>query len=187
MVESGSTYYLQEALAMLISKNLTAALNEQIGYEFFTSMQYTAIACYFGAEALPELAKHFTLQAEEERVHALKLVNYVVDSGGKMIIPTIPSPQSDFKTAEEAWPLIQERGVKVLLTDLHFAGMKGGELIARVQDAVPTAAVFAMTGYHAAAAEVKDRLDHIFYKPFFPSQVAAHVHLALLGQRYRGQ
>ncbi|MHC4887374.1 MAG: response regulator [Planctomycetota bacterium] len=91
------------------------------------------------------------------------------------------------KTAEEAWSLIQERGVRVLLTDLHFAGMKGGELIARVLESVPTAAIFAMTGYHAAAAEVKDHLKHIFYKPFFPSQVAAHVHLSLLGQRYHGK
>jgi len=98
---------------MLISKNLTRALNEQIGYEFFTSMQYTAIACYFGAEALPELAKHFTLQAEEERVHALKLVNYVVDSGGKMVIPEIPSPKSEFKTAEEACKLALDSELEV--------------------------------------------------------------------------
>ncbi len=90
---------------MMISENMTSALNEQIGYEFFTSMQYTAIACHFGAEALPELAKHFSMQADEERVHALKLVNYVVDSGGKMVIPEIPSPRNDFATAEEACQL----------------------------------------------------------------------------------
>jgi ferritin len=89
-------------VTMLISANLTKAINAQIGYEFFTSMQYTAIAAYFGGEALPELSRHFVLQAEEERTHALKLVNYVVDSGGKMEIPVIESPKSEFGTAEEA-------------------------------------------------------------------------------------
>ncbi len=98
---------------MMISKNLSRALNEQIGYEFFTSMQYTAIACYFGAEALPELAKHFSLQADEERFHALKLVNYVVDSGGKMVIPEIPSPESAFNTAEEACKLALDSEISV--------------------------------------------------------------------------
>ena len=87
---------------MLISASLTKAINKQIGYEFFTSMQYTAIAAYFGSEALPELARHFALQAEEERSHALKLVSYVIDSGGKMEIPAIDSPQAGFSNAEEA-------------------------------------------------------------------------------------
>jgi ferritin len=32
----------------------------------------------------------------------MKFVNYVVDAGGKVVIPTVPAPQSEFKTADEA-------------------------------------------------------------------------------------
>jgi len=87
---------------MLISDPMTAALNEQIGNEFSASLQYSAISAYFAAESLPELSKKFTLQATEERDHALKLVDYVVDSGGLVVFPSVPAPRSEFGSAEEA-------------------------------------------------------------------------------------
>ncbi len=98
---------------MLISPQLAKAINKQIGYEFFTSLQYTAIAAYFGGEALPELSRHFSTQADEERSHALKLVNYVVDSGGKLEIPPIDSPEGEFATAEEACKLALDSELSV--------------------------------------------------------------------------
>ena len=35
------------------------ALNEQIGYEFAASQQYIAIAAFYDAQTLPQLAAHF--------------------------------------------------------------------------------------------------------------------------------
>ena len=67
---------------MLISDKMVAAINKQIGNEFGAFLQYVAIAAYFGNESLPELAKHFNQQAMEERQHAMKFVNYVLDAGG---------------------------------------------------------------------------------------------------------
>ena len=87
---------------MLISDPMNAALNAQIGHEFGASLQYVAIAAYFDRDNLPELAAHFYRQADEEWMHAMKFVNYAVDTGGKVVIPTIPAPQSEFKTADEA-------------------------------------------------------------------------------------
>lgn len=87
---------------MLISDKMTAALTEQIGNEFAASLQYSAIAAYFAAESLPELSGKFMAQATEERDHALKLVDYVVDSGGHVEFPSVPGPRSTFGSAEEA-------------------------------------------------------------------------------------
>ena len=87
---------------MLISNPMNAALNEQIGYEFNASLQYVAIAAHFDAESLPELARYYYRQAEEERDHAMRIVKYVVDAGGAVEIPQIPQPQSRFHTTEEA-------------------------------------------------------------------------------------
>jgi ferritin len=87
---------------MLISNQMTAALNEQIGYELGASLQYVALAAHFDSESLPELARHYYHQAEEERAHAMRIVKYIVDAGGRVQVPTIPAPQSQFGTTEEA-------------------------------------------------------------------------------------
>ncbi len=85
---------------MLTSQKIIDAVNEQIGYEFSASLQYYAIAAHFAAEALPQLSQHFFKQAEEEKGHALRFMKYVVDAGGRVVIPTIQAPQSHFKDAE---------------------------------------------------------------------------------------
>jgi len=85
---------------MLTSQKIIDAINEQIGYEFSASLQYYAIAAHFAAEALPQLSQHFFKQAEEEKGHALRFMKYIVDAGGRVVIPTIQAPQSNFKDAE---------------------------------------------------------------------------------------
>jgi ferritin len=87
---------------MLISQAMNAALNEQVGNEFGAALQYVAIASYFAHEGLPELARHFYKQAEEEREHAMRFVHYIVDAGGAVRIPAIAAPKADFRSAEEA-------------------------------------------------------------------------------------
>jgi ferritin len=98
---------------MLTSKKIIAAINEQIGFEFNASLQYYAIAAHFAAEALPQLSQHFFQQAEEEKGHALRFIKYVVDTGGRVVIPAIDAPQSAFKTPEKAIKLSLDQEVKV--------------------------------------------------------------------------
>ena len=74
---------------MMISKNMNAAINEQIGYEFGASLQYVAIGSHFIGESLHALAAHFYRQAEEERAHAMRFVKYllkVVQLAGKNLL-----------------------------------------------------------------------------------------------------
>ncbi|HSK08903.1 MAG TPA: ferritin [Vicinamibacterales bacterium] len=87
---------------MLISQELTAAFNEEIGRELFASNQYTNIACYFESMALRKLAALFHKQADEERMHALKFVKYLNDVGASVALPAIQAPQPTFKSVEEA-------------------------------------------------------------------------------------
>ncbi len=87
---------------MLISQTLATALNKQIGHEFGASMQYVSIAAHFSQKGLTLLAKLFMTQAEEERQHAQKFVQYVLDTKAELRIPAIPAPKATFSTAEEA-------------------------------------------------------------------------------------
>ena len=81
---------------MMISKQLNAALNAQVGNELLASNQYVVIASYFDAEGLPMLAKHYFNQATEERDHAMRFVRLILDGGGELKIPAVPAPKSGY-------------------------------------------------------------------------------------------
>ena len=98
---------------MLTNQTVIDAINEQIGYEFSASLQYYAIAAHFAAEALPQLSAHFFKQAEEEKGHALRFLKYIVDAGGRVVIPAIEAPRSTFKAAEDAVKLSLDQEVQV--------------------------------------------------------------------------
>ena len=87
---------------MLISKELEASMNEQIGREFGASLQYVNIATYFDSDSLPELAAFFYRQADEEKMHAMKFAHYIVEAGGQVRIPDVAGPEHDFASAKEA-------------------------------------------------------------------------------------
>jgi ferritin len=87
---------------MLISKELENAINQQVGNEFGASLQYVSIAGYFENEDLEQLSAFFFRQSDEERMHAMKFVYYVLEAGGQVRVPAIPATRFDFKTAADA-------------------------------------------------------------------------------------
>lgn len=87
---------------VLISRELAKAFNEQIGHEFGASIQYVSIAAHFSQRQLKLLAKLFFDQADEEKAHALKFVQYLLDTKGELRIPAIPAPTPTFASAEDA-------------------------------------------------------------------------------------
>lgn len=106
---------------MLISEKLARALSAQVGNEFGASLQYVMLASYFEREALPVLAARFYQQADEERMHAMKIAHYVNAAGGTLEIQAIPKGQANFATAEEAvqlaldWELTVTRQINDLV------------------------------------------------------------------------
>jgi ferritin len=98
---------------VLLSKEISSRINEQIGHELMASIQYVSIATYFDTEGLPALGRHFYTQAQEERDHAMRFVKFMVDAGGQIEIPAIPATQSHFKSPEEAVQLSLDQELAV--------------------------------------------------------------------------
>jgi len=96
-----------------LNKKIEKALNDQIGLEFEASIKYESIAAYFTNEELPQLAKFFFRQSNEERTHADKLVKYVLDRDGQVRIPSIPAPPYQFASPYEAVKLALDGERKV--------------------------------------------------------------------------
>jgi ferritin len=107
------------------------ALNEQIGREFGASQQYVAIAVYYDAETLPQLAAHFYRQAVEERNHAMMIVQYLLDAGERVAIPGVGAPRSDFGDAADPVrvALDQERQVTEQIVALAGLAREEGDLV----------------------------------------------------------
>ena len=96
------------------------ALNSQIASEFAAAQQYVAIGAYYAAETYPRLAAFFYAQAEEEREHAMKMVNYLLDNDAQVDFGAIPAPQGGFADHVEPIRLAleQERRVTVQISSL---------------------------------------------------------------------
>lgn len=95
-------------------------LNEQIGHEFSAHQQYIAIATYYDALTMPQMAALFYKQAQEERDHAMMMVQYLLDSDQTPVIPAVPAPRFDFADVVEpvAAALAQEKRVTGQINDL---------------------------------------------------------------------
>jgi ferritin len=106
-------------------------LNAQIGREFGASQQYVAIAVYYDAETLPNLAAHFYRQAVEERNHALMIVQYLLDAGETVTIPGVEAPRTEFAdaVAPVALALEQERTVTDQIVALARLAREEGDLV----------------------------------------------------------
>jgi ferritin len=107
------------------------ALNDQIAYEFGASQQYVAIAVYYDAQTLPQLASHFYRQAVEGRNHAMMMVQYLLDADEAVVTPAVAAPQTAFDdiVAPVALALEQERRVTSQIQQLALVAREEGDLV----------------------------------------------------------
>jgi len=80
----------------MISKPMQSAINEQINKELYSSYLYLSMAAYFENTGLPGTAKWMYVQAGEEREHAMKLFEHLVDRGGKVNLTALAAPETDW-------------------------------------------------------------------------------------------
>ena len=80
----------------MLDPTLEDALNDQMGREFFSSYLYLAMAAHFDQGNLPGMAAWMRAQAEEEREHAMKFFDHVLDRGGSVRLAAIDAPPEKF-------------------------------------------------------------------------------------------
>ena len=71
-------------------------LNDQIKYEASASIQYLAMASWADVKGYSGVSEFFYAQSEEERLHMTKLVKFVNERGGEVIVPALDKPKGDF-------------------------------------------------------------------------------------------
>ena len=87
---------------MIISKKMNQTLNEQITLEFGASQAYLGMMCMFEGLGLQVLGKKFREQSDEEREHALKFVDYVLEVGGQVAVGALAAPKMSYDSVADA-------------------------------------------------------------------------------------
>ncbi|MCX8052524.1 MAG: ferritin [Armatimonadetes bacterium] len=86
---------------MLISQQMNDRLNDQINFEQYSSHTYLAMSAAFEKMGLKVFADYYRKHADEEREHAMKMFDYVVDAGGTVVIKAIDEPKGDWNSVEK--------------------------------------------------------------------------------------
>ena len=95
----------------MLSEKLVEVLNKQINYEFYSEHVYLAMSSYCAEQDLDGFANFFRVQAEEERFHAMKIFDYVIEMDERVRIASSPEPENDYENIMEVFmsALEQER------------------------------------------------------------------------------
>lgn len=84
-----------------MNKSIEKLLNDQIKYEASASMQYLAMASWADEAGYNGVSEFFYNQSEEERMHMTKLVKFVNERSGKVIVPALDKPKDSFNGLNE--------------------------------------------------------------------------------------
>lgn len=105
---------------MTMSDPLEQAFNDQIALEFASSHAYLQLAAFFADKSLTGFEAWMRAQAEEERQHALKFFDFVIDRGNRVTLAAVDAPGRPPSTALEAFEIAleHERRVTASIRDL---------------------------------------------------------------------
>ncbi len=106
----------------MIGKKMEQALNGQLNAEYYSSYLYLSMAAYFASIDLPGFANWMRVQVQEEKFHALKFYDYIIERGGRVILQPIEAPPGDWDSPLEAFEaaMTHEQKVTGLINDLVY-------------------------------------------------------------------
>jgi ferritin len=93
---------------MRLTQKVTDAINDQINMEFLSAYSYLAMAAWCERKSFRGSAAWLRAQSIEERGHAMRLFEFLVDRGATIELKAIPGQQTE-------WPSLQaifEQGLK---------------------------------------------------------------------------
>lgn len=112
-----------------MTKELHDAILEQITFEFYSSHVYLAMAAYCHKIDLDGFANFYKIQAEEERFHAMKFFNWLVEMDEDVEIQSFEMHDTDYKDIIDVFEtsLAHEKVVTSRIYNLMDIAIKDGE------------------------------------------------------------
>jgi ferritin len=82
----------------MIGKAMQDAMNDQINKELFSSYLYLSMAAYFENKNLMGFAHWMHVQEGEEREHAMKFYDFILERGGQVVLKAIDAPATTWNS-----------------------------------------------------------------------------------------
>ena len=105
----------------MVDKKVIELLNDQINKEFYSAYLYLDMANYYTDMHLDGYANYYTIQAQEERDHALLFMKYMQNNGLKVTLEAIGKPDKVYASVLD--PLLaaaeHERYVTSLINAIY--------------------------------------------------------------------
>jgi ferritin len=101
----------------MISEKMSEALNVQANRELYSSYLYLSMSYYFESINMKGFAHWMRLQASEELVHTMKMLDYVAGRGGRARMLAVEAPQLSWSSPLQAFQHVwdHERAVTSLI------------------------------------------------------------------------
>ena len=118
----------------MFSKNLEAAINDQIKHELYSAYFYLSMSAYAESNNMPGSAKWLAKQAAEEQEHALKFYSYIHDRGGKVTLQAIAQPPTEFTSLLDIFEQVKQHVAHVtsLIHRLYEMSVKENDYASQV-------------------------------------------------------
>jgi ferritin len=119
----------------MLKKKLEKALNNQINREFFSSYLYLAMAIYCESSDLPGFAQWLMAQSREEYDHAEKLIKFVQDRDGNVVLNKIENPTATFESVLDVFKKVfaHEQGVSQHINDIYALAIEEKDYASQVE------------------------------------------------------
>ena len=90
----------------MINQKIQDALNAQINLEQYSAQLYLAMSAHCESKSFRGFAHWLRVQAQEETAHAMKIVRFLLDRGGRLELKPIEAPPTDFGSVTQVFEKI---------------------------------------------------------------------------------
>lgn len=118
----------------MINAKVQEALNAQINKELYSAYLYLSMSAHFEAQSLPGFAKWTRMQADEEKEHALRIFDFIVERSGRVTLKAIDQPPSEWGSPLEVFEVVLEHEKKVTqsIHELYALAIKENDYATQV-------------------------------------------------------
>ena len=112
---------------MMLNDVMQEAINEQINNELFAMYSYLSMSAYCEHKQFRGCAHWMRMQSEEEKVHAMRLYDFLIARQGRVKLRPIAEPQFDFASLPDVFQKAyqQEQTVTTQINCAVRTGVQG--------------------------------------------------------------
>lgn len=92
----------------MLDKKVVDLLNQQVNKEFYSAYLYLDFSNFYYEEGLEGFGNWYRIQAQEERDHAMLMLQYLQNNGEKVVLEAIDKPSVEITDAKS----VLEAGLK---------------------------------------------------------------------------